>query len=325
MENEENIPNKKNKKRISVAVFVIVIIFTVVITCTLSVILTIAATNAVYDDLPSKENMYGILSEADSVIRENYIGDTSELNAGRGAVDGYLRSLDKGKNLCMTADEYDAYTSRNSGTDDKTGETIETARSETFGTAGYIELTEIYDCTPDQFKKQLDSLLSKQITGLVIDLRDVESSNIEAAVKIIDRIVPVASEGTKTIATVEMKNGKKETFAADQESIHIPCAVLVNSKTSGAAELIACDIRDFSKGSVVGLTTAGDGTYRKEFTLSDGSAMFLTVGIVMPYISDTYDEVGVKPDARVKSADEKKAKEIKDDEVFLQGFAELTR
>ncbi len=49
----------------------------------------------------------------------------------------------------------------------------------------------------------------------------------------------------------------------------------MNSRTSGAAELFAADIRDFKKGLLVGEKTAGDGTKDTAVPLSDGSAMIL--------------------------------------------------
>ena len=75
--------------------------------------------------------------------------------------------------------------------------------------------------------------------------------------------------------------------------------VLVNSKTSGAAELFACDLRDFGIAQLVGDTTAGNGTMQKVFELDDGSAIVLTVAKILPYKSDSFNGKGLEPDHKV--------------------------
>ena len=114
-------------------------------------------------------------------------------------------------------------------------------------------------------------------------------------------LVPVATSGTQAIATaVDKNNTNTVVFAADAESVDIPVAVLVNEKTSGAGELLACDIKDFGIGTVVGKTTAGNGSYQKIFELEDGGALVLTTAKLMPYKSDCYDAVGVSPDYEIE-------------------------
>ena len=81
---------------------------------------------------------------------------------------------------------------------------------------------------------------------------------------------------------------------------------LTNESTSGAAELFAVSIRDFGKGKVVGATTAGKGTMQRLYSMSDGSAVSLTVAVLVPGRSESFDGVGVVPDyERVLSAEEK--------------------
>ena len=84
--------------------------------------------------------------------------------------------------------------------------------------------------------------------------------------------------------------------------------VLVNNQTSGPAELFACDLRDFGKAQLVGTTTNGNGTMQKAYQLSDGGAIILTVAEIKPYVSASYNSVGVVPDYEVKLDSEKEAK-----------------
>lgn len=77
-------------------------------------------------------------------------------------------------------------------------------------------------------------------------------------------------------------------------------SILVNSNTSGAAELFACDLRDFGIATLVGTKTAGNGTMQKVFELSDGSAVALTVAKVVPYKSESFNGTGIEPDYKVE-------------------------
>ena len=76
--------------------------------------------------------------------------------------------------------------------------------------------------------------------------------------------------------------------------------VLVNKYSEGGAELLACDLRDYGKAQIVGETTGGKGTLQQVFRLDDGSAVLLTVAEIKPYISESFNGVGVTPDFPVE-------------------------
>ncbi len=170
------------------------------------------------------------------------------------------------------------------------------------GTIGYIKIVDFYDNSAQKFSEAINELNGTGVTGLIIDVRDNASGNLEYAADITDLIVPLASEGTGAIATVKNANGEViEHFTADAASINLPIAILVNEGTDGAAELLACDLRDFGKARIIGMKTAGHGTIQSVFRLDDGGAVVLTVGVVYPYISESFNGKGVQPDETVKT------------------------
>lgn len=170
------------------------------------------------------------------------------------------------------------------------------------GTLGYIKISDFYDNTAEKFNEAITALNGTGVTGLIIDVRNNESINLEYAADVTDLIVPLATEGTEAIATVKNANGDViEHFTADAASINLPMVVITNEKTDGAAELLACDLRDFGKAKIVGEKTAGHGTMQSFFRLDDGGAVVLTVGVVYPYISDSYNGKGLQPDEEVKT------------------------
>lgn len=170
---------------------------------------------------------------------------------------------------------------------------------------GYIKITAFYSTTAGQLENALEYMKDKDVSSVIFDVRNNSTGLIPNAALCIDLLVPVATEGTTAIATAVDKDGNTiETFTSDSKSSSLGMVVLVNSKTSGAAELFACDLRDFGMAQLVGDKTAGNGTMQRIFELSDGSAISLTVAKILPYKSESYNGVGVEPDHYVEISNE---------------------
>ena len=308
-------------KKISVGLCLTLIVLAIITTSMVTTAVTMTIYSDLVSDLPEREAMYDNISEVDNLIRTHYVEDISADEVNRGMADAYLSSLPTGKNYYFSSDEYTQYKNGQAGKDEN-GNSISSVKSEKYNNAGYIRIIDFTDTTPDEFSKAFTSLKNDGINGIVIDVRNTDSINIAAAAKIIDMIVPLATEGTQSIATaVDRNNSNIEIFAADSNSADIPVSVIVNEKTSGAGELLACDIRDFGKGTVVGKTTAGNGTYQKVFELSDGGAVVLTVAKLLPYTSECFDGTGVTPDYETELKTQTDV--LKDDTQFMQAYASV--
>ena len=174
---------------------------------------------------------------------------------------------------------------------------------------GYIKINAFYSTTAKELEDALDYMKKSDVVSVIFDVRNNNSGLISNVVKCIDLIVPVATDGTNAVATAVDKNGNIiETFASDSDSVNFTMIVLVNSNTSGAAELFACDLRDFGLARLVGAKTAGNGTMQKIFELNDGSAVALTVAKILPYKSDSYNDIGIQPDYVVELSAEQNSR-----------------
>lgn len=199
-------------------------------------------------------------------------------------------------------------------THNNTSKTVKVARGYTMQTVyysqandkvGYIKIIAFYENTAEELKNALEFFSDKSISTVIFDVRGNADGFVSCATACLDLIVPVATEGTGALATAVDKNGNTiVTFTSDSDSISLSSCVLVNSGTSGAAELFACDLRDFGKATLIGTTTAGNGTMQKIFELSDGGAVKLTVAKILPYKSESYDGVGLKCDTEVALSSE---------------------
>lgn len=194
---------------------------------------------------------------------------------------------------------------------------------------GYIKIIAFYKNTAEELKKAIEFMNDKSISSVIFDVRGNSDGFVPYATACIDLIVPVATEGTGALATAVDKNGNTiETFTSDSDSVSMSMCVLVNSGTSGSAELFACDLRDFGVASLVGTTTAGNGTMQKIIELSDGGAVKLTVAKILPYKSECYDGKGLKCDYEVILTAEQNDRlpmlSLEEDEQYQKAFSVMT-
>ena len=124
--------------------------------------------------------------------------------------------------------------------------------------------------------------------------------------KMVDLLLPSGAETTGAIASAIGKDDKVlMNFTSDTQCITFPkgIVVLTDGATSGAAELLAAQLHDFSKCTLLGTETAGELTLQKVFEMENGSAISLTVARVRTYNGDFYsDGKGLKPDEAVELA-----------------------
>ena len=149
------------------------------------------------------------------------------------------------------------------------------------------------------------------------------------ASKIIDIIVPIGNEGIGSIFQAIDSNGNIiKQFSSDAETLSLSIAVLINDRTECAAELIACDLKDFGKALLFGEKTKGVGTLQQLFTLDDGSALSLSVAEIIPYSGKTYNKVGVNPDYEILTSESFKnslhLENFSNDEQYLRAHEYLT-
>jgi carboxyl-terminal processing protease len=99
--------------------------------------------------------------------------------------------------------------------------------------------------------------------------------------------------------------------------------VLVDEGTASAAEVVAAALQDRNRAVIVGSHTFGKGSVQEPRTLSDGSAIELTVGRYLTPSGRALDGVGVEPDISVTSGASSVTAELRALEV-LRGLVAAT-
>lgn len=185
------------------------------------------------------------------------------------------------------------------------GYTAQSVTYEKINNSGYIRITHFYQNTITQMREALEQLAAQNILSLVIDVRGAADGDTQYAISTADLIVPL-TEGSALVTAYDKNEAVYKTFASDANSVSYPMAVVMDSGTSGPGEIFAVTLRDFGA-QLVGETTAGVGTMSEIFQLNDGSAVKLTVAVLKPYRSESYDGVGLVPDIEATLTDEQRS------------------
>lgn len=175
------------------------------------------------------------------------------------------------------------------------------------GNCGYIKISAFEDGTADDFKKELNKMETRNVKGLVIDLRDNGGGMVEEGTDIADMLMDKG-----VITYMEDKEGNKTYYRSDSRRTDLNYVLLVNGGTASTSEILTAAVKDSKNGKVVGTKTFGKGIVQETNENDDGSAYKLTV---MQYFSPdghTIHKKGITPDYIVRgtSAQLKKAEHI---------------
>ena len=131
--------------------------------------------------------------------------------------------------------------------------------------------------------------------GVVLDLRDNPGGLLDEAVS----VASVFLDGGPVVS-YERRGARPRTLDAfEGGDTTTPLVVLVNTSTASAAEVVAGALQDRNRAVVVGTRTYGKGSVQEPSTLSDGSALELTVGRYLTPSGRSLDGVGIEPDVVV--------------------------
>lgn len=158
---------------------------------------------------------------------------------------------------------------------------------------GYLRMDSFTSGTAVEFRNAVNSLTNQGATSLIFDLRDNSGENLNAALVATDYCVP-----SGLIAQSQDKGGNvTDLRMSDENEITLPMVCLVNGSTASGAELFANALHKMAGATIVGSTTAGKGVLLSDpQSLSDGSAVVITVGILLDNEGKNWNGTGLTPD-----------------------------
>lgn len=187
---------------------------------------------------------------------------------------------------------------------------------------GYIKIDSFAANTASQFSKSLNNLEKKNISGLVIDVRDNHGGYLLQVQEILSMFFP-----KKTLLyQIESKNVKKSIKSLSKDSRSYPIAVLINGESASASEVLAsCFQEKYNKSVIVGIKSYGKGTVQKPRYLSNGTSIKYTTQKWLTAKGKNLDGKGVIPDVLIEQSEEYYTNPSYDTDIQLQKALEQVK
>jgi carboxyl-terminal processing protease len=140
---------------------------------------------------------------------------------------------------------------------------------------GYVAMTGGFNTTTaDEFQDALQTLHSKGMNMLVLDLRGNRGGLLIQAVRVANTFL---QRGQLIVTQKGRIRGSTEPFAALNDNPDtVPLVVLVNGETASAAEIVAGALQDHDRALIVGENSFGKGLVQLPYQIED-SALLLTI------------------------------------------------
>jgi len=181
---------------------------------------------------------------------------------------------------------------------------IKSVKSKIFNSIGYIRITGFQENTPDELKKVLNEFNEKNLKGLIIDLRNNPGGLLSVAIEVSEFFLPP----NKLIVYTKGRDKKDSAsfYSRKNQIWKKPIVLLVNGGSASASEILFGALKDnYPEFLSIGTKTFGKGSVQNLISLSDGSAIKLTIARYYTPKGICIEGEGIEPDIEVKLESEK--------------------
>jgi carboxyl-terminal processing protease len=143
---------------------------------------------------------------------------------------------------------------------------------------GYVALTIFSEASARDLRRAIDSLRTAGMRTLIFDLRRDPGGLLEQGVGVADLFL---DPGQRIVTMRGRTPDATRVFAdrAPQPWPQLPVAVLVDSNTASASEIVAGALQDHDRAIVLGTTSYGKGSAQNVFPVAGGAAVKLTTAL----------------------------------------------
>ena len=175
--------------------------------------------------------------------------------------------------------------------------TVDTVEAEIIdGNIGYIDISQFGNNTAEEFATKLDELMSKNIKGLIVDVRNNPGGITTSVEAVASCLLPK----DKVIYYTSDKADNKSYIKTKMDGVDIPLVVLANQNSASASEILVGAIKDHGRGTIVGTKTFGKGLVQTIVELDDGSALKITIEKYYTPNGTYIHKTGIEPDYYVE-------------------------
>ena len=168
---------------------------------------------------------------------------------------------------------------------------------------GYIRVAQFQERSDEDVAKALKSLVEenkgKQLSGLVLDLRNDPGGLLDQAVRISDHFI---ENGKLIVYTEGREKESRMQFTASSRAKEpgYPIVVLINGGSASASEIVAGALQDHQRAIVMGTQSFGKGSVQTIIPLADESGLRLTTARYFTPKGRSIQAKGITPDIVVE-------------------------
>jgi carboxyl-terminal processing protease len=162
---------------------------------------------------------------------------------------------------------------------------------------GYVQITTFGENTTSELKTTLQTLMSQNPKGLILDLRDNGGGYLQTAVEVVSQF-----QDKGTVLYEQYGNGTKKSYdvISGGMATKIPMVVLINEGTASASEITAGALQDYGRAKLVGVVSYGKGSVQNWVPISnDQGAVRVTIARWLTPKERQIDKKGLTPDVYV--------------------------
>ncbi len=160
---------------------------------------------------------------------------------------------------------------------------------------GYIKILQFSDTTLEHLVPILEQFDKRNISNIIIDLRNNPGGLLDEVVNILKLFIP---EGP--IIHIKYRGNVERTYYSNLKKPKYKLAVLVNERSASASEIFAGAVQDTKVGTIIGVPTYGKGTVQQLISLPYGDGMKLTIAEYLTPNNRNINNKGIKPDIIVE-------------------------
>ncbi len=175
---------------------------------------------------------------------------------------------------------------------------------------GYIRLSRFAEETSHELREALTELNTKNISGLIFDLRSNGGGLLQQAVETSELFL---DEGRLVVYTRGKYAESERRLYSRKQPLYPdkPLVILVNEGTASASEIVSGAIQDWDRGVIMGHTTYGKGLVQQVFSVGSDNDVALKLTTAKYYV----------PSGRCIQRPERQGK-VHPEDMMAEGFEE---
>lgn len=165
---------------------------------------------------------------------------------------------------------------------------------------GYLRISAVGSRTADQAKTKVAELVKGGASKLIVDVRRASGGSLEGGIALARLFV---GSGMLTIRETRGADNVTIAAAAGDGSVTLPTTLLIDTGTSGGAELFASALLGNKRAESIGERTIGRAALQRLVRLPDGSGLWLTTTRFLSPGGAPLHEKGLEPTVPVEEPD----------------------